>query len=47
MNQIVARGVKAGPEVARVLKAGEARWVDEGFPGEERVWELLGEELMG
>ena len=44
-GQIVARGVKAGPEVARILQAVEARWVAEGFPGEERVRELLGEEL--
>ena len=44
-GQIVARGVKAGPEVARVLKAVEARWVEEGFPGEERVAELLGKAL--
>ena len=47
MNQIVARGVKAGPEVARLLRAVEDRWVDEGFPGEERVGEILGEELAG
>ena len=44
-GQIVARGVKAGPEVARVLKAVEARWVEEGFPDQERVWELLRENL--
>ncbi len=44
-GQIVARGVKAGPEVARLLRAVEDRWVDEEFPGEERVAALLGEEL--
>ncbi len=44
-GQIVERGVKAGPEVARILQAVEARWVAEQFPGEERVWEILGEEL--
>jgi poly(A) polymerase len=44
-GQIVARGVKAGPEVARILQAVEARWVSEGFPGEERVLELLAEAL--
>ena len=44
-GQIVARGVKAGPEVARILHAVEDRWVAEGFPGEARVWEILGEEL--
>lgn len=44
-GEIVARGVKAGPEVARILQAVEARWVAEGFPGEERVSTLLDEEL--
>ena len=44
-GQIVARGIKAGPEVARVLKAVEARWVYEGFPGAERADALLAEEL--
>ena len=44
-GQAVARGVKAEPEVARVLKAVEARWVEEGFPAEKRVWELLDLEL--
>jgi hypothetical protein len=29
---IVARGVTAGPAVARILQAVEARWVAEGFP---------------
>ncbi len=44
-GQIVARGVKAGPEVARVLKAVEARWVDEGFPDALRVLQILDLEL--
>jgi poly(A) polymerase len=34
---IVARGVSAGPDVARVLKAIERQWVEEGFPGPERL----------
>ena len=38
---IVARGVAAGPEVARILRAIEARWLAEGFPDEDRVAELL------
>ncbi len=42
---IVARGVSAGPEVARILRAVEARWVAEGFPNEARIAELLSEEL--
>ena len=40
-GQIVARGVGAGPDVARTLRAVEARWVAEGFPDEARVMELL------
>jgi poly(A) polymerase len=42
---IVARGIAAGPEVARLLKTVEARWVEEGFPSAERVAELLEEVL--
>jgi poly(A) polymerase len=42
---IVARGVTAGPSVARILQAVEARWVAEGFPDSVRVDELLSEEL--
>ncbi|MEO6042209.1 MAG: CCA tRNA nucleotidyltransferase [Croceibacterium sp.] len=42
---IVARGVSAGPEVARILHAVEARWVAEGFPDGARVAKLLDEEL--
>ena len=42
---IVARGVAAGPDVARILKAVEARWIAEGFPSSERIATMLGEEL--
>ncbi|MBA3864010.1 MAG: polynucleotide adenylyltransferase [Erythrobacter sp.] len=42
---IVARGVTAGPAVARVLQAVEQRWVAEGFPDPARVENLLNEEL--
>ena len=42
---IVARGIAAGPEVARLLLMIEAHWVAEGFPGAERVQELLDEAL--
>ncbi len=34
---LVARGVKAGPDVARLLREVEARWIAEGFPSAERV----------
>ncbi|KLI63236.1 CCA tRNA nucleotidyltransferase [Aurantiacibacter marinus] len=42
-GQIVARGIGAGPEVARILQAVEARWISEGFPPASRVAELLEE----
>ena len=44
-GDIVARGVGAGPEVARVLQAVEARWIAEGFPDADRVAVLLDETL--
>jgi poly(A) polymerase len=44
-GMIVARGVSAGPEVARILRTVEARWVSEGFPDDARINEILGEEL--
>ncbi|MDE2403293.1 MAG: CCA tRNA nucleotidyltransferase [Sphingomonadales bacterium] len=44
-GEIVARGVQAGPEVARILQAVEARWLAETFPPAERITALLDEEL--
>jgi poly(A) polymerase len=44
-GDVVARGVGAGPEVARILRAVEVRWVAEGFPNAARVQELLTEAL--
>jgi len=46
-GEIVARGVGAGPQVAKVLQAVERRWISEQFPPRERVEELLTEELGG
>lgn len=46
-GEIVARGVKAGPEVARLMQTIERRWVDEGFPDRSRVEALLESELKG
>lgn len=40
---IVARGIKAGPEVARLLQASEAQWVAEGFPDAARVEQIADE----
>jgi poly(A) polymerase len=42
---IVARGIAAGPQVARTLQEVERRWVEEGFPDAERVEEILGQVL--
>lgn len=42
---IVARGVIAGPAVARLLQVIERRWVAEGFPDADRVNQMLAEEL--
>ena len=44
-GQIVAQGVAAGPEVARLMQAVERRWVSEGFPDIARVEQILAEEL--
>lgn len=44
-GEVVASGVTAGPQVARVMQAVERRWVEEGFPDRERIDALLGEEL--
>lgn len=44
-GEIVERGVDAGPEVARVLRAVEDRWLEEGFPDRGRVEELLDQQL--
>ena len=42
---IVARGIAAGPEVARIMQAVERRWVAEGFPGWARLEEMVSEAL--
>lgn len=44
-GEIVTRGVTAGPDVARILRAVEERWIAEGFPGRGRVEEILAEYL--
>jgi poly(A) polymerase len=42
---VVAQGVTAGPDVARILKRVEARWIDEGFPDALRAYSILLEEV--
>ena len=44
-GEIVARGIAAGPDVARLLRQIEERWIAEGFPGRARVEQLLDEAL--
>ena len=46
-GQIVARGIAAGPEVARILRTVEDRWVAEGFPDGDAVERMLDEVLSG
>ena len=40
-GEIIARGVSAGPEIARILRAVEHDWVAEDFPDRARVEQLL------
>jgi poly(A) polymerase len=42
---IIARGVSAGPEVARLLRTVEDRWITSGFPGADATRALLDEVL--
>ncbi len=44
-GDIVATGVPEGPRVSRLLRAVEAKWVADGFPGADRVQALLELEL--
>ena len=40
-GEIVARGIKAGPEVARLMREIETQWIAEDFPDATRVSQLL------
>jgi poly(A) polymerase len=42
---IVARGIHAGPDVARILRAVENHWIAEGFPDDARIGQLLDAEI--
>jgi poly(A) polymerase len=44
-RDVIARGVTAGPDVARILKAVEAAWVAEDFPDAARVAALLDQKI--
>ena len=45
-GDIIARGVTAGPEVARILRAVEATWVAEDYPDAARV-AALADQMIG
>lgn len=40
-RDIVSAGIAAGPDVARILKTVERQWIEEGFPEENRVRDML------
>src|SRR3546814_7936009 len=44
---LVRRGVKAGPDVARLLRQIERQWIDEGFPAAGRVEQLADQAAEG
>ncbi len=46
-GEIVARGISAGPQVARTLRTVEDRWIAEGFPDRQRVLAMLDEVIAG
>jgi poly(A) polymerase len=45
-GDIIARGVTAGPEVARILRAVEAQWVAEDYPDAVRVGAIV-DQMIG
>lgn len=46
-GDLVRRGLAAGPDIARVLKQIESRWVAEGFPGADRVAQIADQAVGG
>jgi len=44
-GQLVAMGLKAGPDVAKTLRRVQDRWIAEGFPGAARVAAIADEEV--
>ena len=45
-GDLIARGVTAGPEVARILRAVEAQWVTEDYPDAARVGAIV-DQMIG
>ncbi len=46
-GEIIAMGVSAGPQIAHLLRAVEALWIEEGFPDRSRVEHLLKNAISG
>jgi poly(A) polymerase len=44
-GQLVAKGLTAGPDVARTLHRVEDRWIAEGFPDAARVAAIADDEV--
>ena len=44
-GQLVAKGLTAGPDVARTLQRIEDRWIAEGFPDAARVAAIADDEV--
>lgn len=44
-GQLIAMGLRAGPIVAATMQAIERRWIDEDFPGDERISAIVAEEV--
>lgn len=44
-GDVVAQGIAAGPQVAQVLRAVEARWIEERFPDAARTRAIMAEEV--
>ena len=40
-KDVLALGVEKGPTVAKILRIVEAQWIEENFPGESRVREIV------
>ena len=44
-GELIKRGLKPGPVVAKTLRAVERNWVDAGFPGKEGLERIVTQEL--
>ncbi|MEM6413094.1 MAG: CCA tRNA nucleotidyltransferase [Pseudomonadota bacterium] len=44
-KDLLALGIESGPRIGEILRAVERRWVEEDFPGKDRLREILNEEI--